>query len=140
MQRGSMETLAVYYFRQRVSGCPLYPRILASRHQQLLELHKVLFQPSESQRYVLFLNSFPFFSSYSNIPIELYTVEDTCYYHEGMEYCPVLLRIAPVVKKHIYNNTEYKYLLQVWNSQSEKVFEEKLESKSNMMLRSYRSH
>ena len=57
-------------------------------------------------------------------------MEGTCYYHEGMEFCPVLLKMGPQIKNKIHTfypelDTEhdYKYLLQVWNAESEKVYE-----------------
>ena len=63
-------------------------------------------------------------------------MEGTCYYHEGMEYCPVLLKMGPQIKKKIKKfypeldtANDYKYVLQVWNSESEKVFEKILISK-----------
>ena len=30
--------------------------------------------------------------------IDLYTLESTCHYHEGMPYCPVILKISDKLK------------------------------------------
>jgi hypothetical protein len=82
------------------------------------------------------------FSFINIIPIiELYTLEGTCYYHEGMEYCPVLLKMGPQVKQNIREfypdvdtENDYKYILQVWNSKSEKIYEKMLISKVSPTL------
>jgi hypothetical protein len=39
----------------------------------------------------------------SDLLIELYTLESTCYYHEGMDYCPVLVKISDDVQKKFFS-------------------------------------
>lgn len=46
-----------------------------------------------------------------------------------MEYCPVIVKIEQLLVDKFCGDTGYQYLLQVWNSENEKVYEVPLISK-----------
>ena len=57
--------------------------------------------------------------------IELYTLEATCYAHEAMDYCPVLVQISEPLQSKFYSQEGYRYLIQVWSKENEKKVYEK---------------
>jgi len=69
-----------------------------------------------------------FFNRFVNI--ELYKLKSTCYFNEQMEYCPVLVELTDEMKG-FYGGANF--LLQVWDSNAEKVYERCLKSKTNLI-------
>ena len=78
--------------------------------------------------------------------LELYTVKSTCYNHEDMPYCPVLVAINDEIQSAhngtnsgIHSSAEFankaqsyigaKYLLQVWSKDNKKIYEKPLKCK-----------
>jgi hypothetical protein len=64
---------------------------------------------------------------------ELYTIKSTCYNHENMDFCPVLVQISNEIQK-FHNGA--KFLLQVWTKDNKKIYEKPLRCKNlqNLML------
>eukprot|EP00347_Sterkiella_histriomuscorum_P017370 403349643 len=57
---------------------------------------------------------------------QLYIIKSTCFNHENMEYCPILVSISNEIQK--YHNGA-KFLLQVWSKKdNKKVYEKPLRS------------
>ncbi len=56
----------------------------------------------------------------------MYTLESTCHYHEGMPYCPVILKISDKLREKYREET--LYLLQVWSNDHQKIYEVELQS------------
>ena len=62
--------------------------------------------------------------------LELYKVVDTCYYHDEMKWCPVILQIGEERIKKAYGDCEY--LLQTWNLSQTKTYEHQLKRKAHL--------
>jgi hypothetical protein len=43
-----------------------------------------------------------------------------------MDYCPVLIKISDEMRTKFYEESGFRYLLQVWNRDNEKIYERKL--------------
>ena len=56
----------------------------------------------------------------------------TCYFNEQMEYCPILLKIRDEVLIKEYG---CEYLLQVWSTEGQMVYEKPLKSKDTSVLK-----
>jgi hypothetical protein len=73
--------------------------------------------------------------SYSISMSDLYDVKETCHYHQGMDYCPVLIDIKATI---LQDKRGAKYLLQVWKRHGEKVFERPLKNEIKHWSISYK--
>jgi hypothetical protein len=51
----------------------------------------------------------------------------TCYHHDEMKYCPVLVKIESSIIRDFHNG--FEYLLQVWDNENEKIFGRPLKQK-----------
>ena len=58
--------------------------------------------------------------------LELYQLVSTCTFHAQMPYCPVLVKVTEGLQKY-YDN--YKYLLQIWDEESNMVSQTTLKCK-----------
>lgn len=59
---------------------------------------------------------------------DLYDLEASCNYNQTNLWCPVLLKVGQVLREKFPEELENPYLLQVWSSSGELVFERSLSS------------